>query len=454
MDDASPQPDALDDAIPAELTDPAARAEWRRAIVPAIRIGQITAADPNAAAGTLRTVRGVAVASGGGASGADHCIITGKHGYLVPHPVRVLASRTLAELTKIDGELGFTPTSRSRVTRRKGRSRSARRSIRTAPSFSKRLDGDDAGPRSRRITNPSRRLPGSDPGALRADLVITDPPFGIADAPITVTRADRYCAGRRLGVANTWHPASAWDRELDPSWLPLALAVAPIVALFGHWRKRVAFETAAGMEPRAEIVWAKNTHVGAPCPVAYRDEWIWLFGTAAIHPLRFETSVWDDAVIPTWQYKFHKNEKPLKLIRRLVSWLPGAIVLDPFVGSGTTLVAAKAAGRSAIGIDINEHGLRKSRRGDLHRTCYRWRRHDAPVLVRRRPVARGPLAGRSIDFAASWNAPRTAGKRTGDATTSTRRKPIARNRFSRSSCRTISASLPGSRSCCGTIKRS
>lgn len=47
--------------------------------------------------------------------------------------------------------------------------------------------------------------------------------------------------------------------------------------------------------------------------------------------------------------------KPLPLIQRIVEWcLVGDVVLDPFCGSGTTLVAAKALGKRAIGVEIDE----------------------------------------------------------------------------------------------------
>jgi DNA modification methylase len=50
----------------------------------------------------------------------------------------------------------------------------------------------------------------------------------------------------------------------------------------------------------------------------------------------------------------HPTQKPLDLIQRIVaaSSQPGDLVLDPFCGSGTTLVAAKNLGRSAIGWEI------------------------------------------------------------------------------------------------------
>jgi site-specific DNA-methyltransferase (adenine-specific) len=50
----------------------------------------------------------------------------------------------------------------------------------------------------------------------------------------------------------------------------------------------------------------------------------------------------------------HPTQKPLSIINKLVfaSSEPGDLILDPFLGSGTTLVAAKILGRKAIGIEI------------------------------------------------------------------------------------------------------
>jgi DNA modification methylase len=184
---------------------------------------------------------------------------------------------------------------------------------------------------------------------IKADVVVTDPPFGIANDPIKKQGKTRG----RDGAVNTWHSPSDWDRELDPSWLPVALDIGP-VAMFGHWRKRRAFEDACDMEPRAEITWNKDTHVGPPNVVAAKDERIWIFAREAFKAARFDVSVWDEPIIPTWGYKRHKNEKPVALMRRLVALMPGETIADPFSGSGTTLVAAKLEGRRAIGIEIEE----------------------------------------------------------------------------------------------------
>ena len=58
----------------------------------------------------------------------------------------------------------------------------------------------------------------------------------------------------------------------------------------------------------------------------------------------------------------HPTQKPESLMRELVRLFtdPGELILDPFIGSGTTLRAAKDLGRRAIGIEIEEEILRDS----------------------------------------------------------------------------------------------
>jgi site-specific DNA-methyltransferase (adenine-specific) len=183
------------------------------------------------------------------------------------------------------------------------------------------------------------------------DVVVTDAPFAIKDAAMRMGPM----GGTRRGD-NTWHAPSTWDNAFDPKWGPAVCAAAPVVAWFGQWRKRPEVEAFMPHPIRCEIVWAKDMHVGPPCPAAMRDERIWIFSARGFEPQHFETTVWDEPVIPTWEHKWHKNQKPERLMGRLIRWVapPGARIIDPFMGSGSTLVAAKTLGFRCVGIDASE----------------------------------------------------------------------------------------------------
>jgi len=72
------------------------------------------------------------------------------------------------------------------------------------------------------------------------------------------------------------------------------------------------------------------------------------------HPGNF----WDDLSVPYWsmpENTDHPTQKPEKLVAKLVlaSCPAGGVVLDPFLGSGTTSVVAKKLGRHYVGIELN-----------------------------------------------------------------------------------------------------
>ena len=71
------------------------------------------------------------------------------------------------------------------------------------------------------------------------------------------------------------------------------------------------------------------------------------------------SNIWTDMVVPFWsmaENTEHPTQKPEKLIERLIlaSSKEGDVILDPFVGSGTTSVVAKKLKRRYCGIEINE----------------------------------------------------------------------------------------------------
>ena len=83
----------------------------------------------------------------------------------------------------------------------------------------------------------------------------------------------------------------------------------------------------------------------------------------------FVTDVWDDireltsgyfagdeALRDTEGNRLHKQQTPVQLLLRIIlsSTNPGDVVLDPFAGSGTTLVVAEQLGRKSIGIELDK----------------------------------------------------------------------------------------------------
>ena len=75
--------------------------------------------------------------------------------------------------------------------------------------------------------------------------------------------------------------------------------------------------------------------------------------------LTYPSNFWDDISIPYWsmpENTDHPTQKPEKLIAKLIlaSCPKDGVVVDPFLGSGTTSVVAKKLNRNYIGIDMNE----------------------------------------------------------------------------------------------------
>ncbi len=75
--------------------------------------------------------------------------------------------------------------------------------------------------------------------------------------------------------------------------------------------------------------------------------------------LTFPSNLWTDLTVPFWsmpENTDHPTQKPEKLVAKalLASSNPDDVILDPFLGSGTTSVVAKKLGRRYVGIEIDE----------------------------------------------------------------------------------------------------
>jgi site-specific DNA-methyltransferase (adenine-specific) len=75
--------------------------------------------------------------------------------------------------------------------------------------------------------------------------------------------------------------------------------------------------------------------------------------------LTHPSNLWTDLTVPFWsmpENTDHPTQKPEKLLAKIIlaSSNPGDVVLDPFLGSGTTSVVAKKLERRYVGIEIDE----------------------------------------------------------------------------------------------------
>lgn len=112
---AEPKPEPIAPDCPPEITDVDAVAEWARTIVPAITRGQVTSADRVFAIAHCElwaTWRSQLA----DAARHPHVVASGPQKHPMPNPARGMANRTFLLLARVDAELGFTPSSRSRVT--------------------------------------------------------------------------------------------------------------------------------------------------------------------------------------------------------------------------------------------------------------------------------------------------------------------------------------------------
>lgn len=111
------------------------------------------------------------------------------------------------------------------------------------------------------------------------------------------------------------------------------------------------------------LIWAKNTPaIGNP-----NETWVYSYepcfwvnrGRVMVIPQAFNVLRYD--TIPPTQ-KIHPTQKPAALLRHLISasCIAGETVLDPFAGSGSTLIAAAQVGCSFIGIERDEAFFRKA----------------------------------------------------------------------------------------------
>ena len=177
------------------------------------------------------------------------------------------------------------------------------------------------------------------------DLVLTDPPYN---------KVNRVTHGLR-SIDKGRADSGVFDLEFTAREIVRLCQSAYVwcgTEQVSDWR-RLFVES--GLSTRL-CIWEK------PNPSPMNGEHIWLSSIeACVFGKKPKATFNEFCASPVWHDPRdnetpHPTEKPLSLFARLllVSSNPGDTILDPFMGSGTTLRAAKDLGRKAVGIEIEE----------------------------------------------------------------------------------------------------
>lgn len=216
------------------------------------------------------------------------------------------------------------------------------------------------------------------------DLLFVDPPYNLT----------KDFNGRRFAK----RPPGEYRKQLDAWLLPVmrALKTTASVYICSDWRASADVQMFAEqhLKIRNRITWEREKGRGAKANWKNCSEDIWFCTVSDEYTFNLEdvklkrrviapytaqngepkdwsreptgdfrlthpSNIWTDLTVPFWsmpENTEHPTQKPEKLLARilLASTNPGDVVLDPFLGSGTTAVVAKKLGRHCIGVEIDK----------------------------------------------------------------------------------------------------
>jgi len=178
----------------------------------------------------------------------------------------------------------------------------------------------------------------------KVDAVITDPPYGMN----WNTDSTRFTGGqhKRGDGRDDWGAIAQDCKPFDPSpWL-----VFDRVIMFGanHYAERLPVGTT--------LIWLKKAdHLFGT--FLSDAEIAWMKGGHGVYCFRKQFPPPSRIAENNGKEVAHPTQKPIGLMRWCINKVKtpeGGTVLDPYMGSGTTLVAAKLEGRRAVGIELEE----------------------------------------------------------------------------------------------------
>jgi site-specific DNA-methyltransferase (adenine-specific) len=166
-----------------------------------------------------------------------------------------------------------------------------------------------------------------------ADLIFADPPYGVG------VDYDKYDDDPEKTTKMVLNSINVLKR------------VGKITAIMaGRYETEIALYRSN--PPRWKMIWYKGAQ-SSKSPIGFND-----YETILIYGNKINRNAHDHITARPEKRQPHGHPcpKPLKLLTTMIRRLTktNQLVIDPFCGSGTTLVAAKILGRTAIGMDISE----------------------------------------------------------------------------------------------------
>ncbi|MFT7597017.1 MAG: DNA modification methylase [Paracoccaceae bacterium] len=190
-------------------------------------------------------------------------------------------------------------------------------------------------------------------GSVKPLLMVTDPPYGVEYDPGWRNKTGASATKRTGKVLN--------DDRAD--WREAWALFPGDVAYVWHGALHAATVAeslmAAGFNVRSQIIWAKDRLVLSRGDYHWQHEpcWYAVKKTGKGHWVgdRKQTTLWQISKKDQDADTVHGTQKPVECMRRpmLNNSNPGQTIYEPFMGSGTTLIAAETTGRVCHGIELN-----------------------------------------------------------------------------------------------------
>jgi DNA modification methylase len=199
----------------------------------------------------------------------------------------------------------------------------------------------------------------------KADMMLTDPPYGVSYADKN-EYLNKFDKGNRnqspikndhLSIEETaeslWYPSfsNAFNSLADVSCFYCFMPQG------GDQMMMMMMMNKSGLIPRHELIWLKNNHVLGRTDYAYKHEPIiygWKRNGTHKYYGEFHTSIFEFS--KPLKSELHPTMKPIELLSQIInnSSLPKQIILDLFLGSGSTLIACEKTGRTCYGMELSE----------------------------------------------------------------------------------------------------